>query len=249
VLLSALERALAPLGLNLVGATAPERYDALVPAPYALGRLMPDARGVIVIGSGGSAFWTAFRAFCALNPEHEARPDPLDDFTRLVVEEAARPLVGPGSRFVYPFAFADDPVSFLALGECAGLGRRSLLGVLVHPVFGPWMALRAAILVPVALDVPPPDDGFDPCPGCVERACIAACPAGAVGDGGWDIPRCAAHRVAPVDGCAERCHARFDCVLGRAHRYPPDALAYHQARAKPSLARHGRGGGATRSVP
>jgi hypothetical protein len=189
-----------------------------------------------VIGNGGPAFWSAYRAFCHTHPGHEARPDPLDDFTRRVVEEAAGPLAGDGSRFLYPFTFPDDPVSFMALGECAGLGRRSLLGVLIHPVFGPWIALRAAIVLPVAVEGPRPADGFDPCPGCVERSCMAACPAGAVGTAGWDVPRCAAHRLS-TDGCEPRCHARFDCVIGRDHRYPADALAYHQARAKPSLAR------------
>ena len=69
-----------------------------------------------------------------------------------------------------------------------------------------------------------------------ERACMPACPAGAVGDAGWDIPRCAAHRLRDEDDCATRCHARFDCVIGREHRHASDELAYHQGRARDALA-------------
>ena len=243
-LLTALERALAPHGLNLIGATTPAAYDAGVPPAFALRRLAPEANGVLVIGNGGGALWAAFQAYCRDHAGHAATPDPLDAFTRDVVERAALPVVGPGARVLYPFRFPADPVSFMRLAECAGLGRPSLTGVLVHPVFGPWIALRAAILVRDVVTAPRPADGFDPCPNCVERACIPACPAGAVGPAGWDVPRCAAHRLGEGQGCAGRCEARFECVVGREHRYPADALAYHQGRALASLAafRPGRSG-------
>ena len=241
-MLTALENALAATGLNLVGVTALRSYDALVPRKHALTPLLPGGESAIVIGNGGTAFWDAFRAFCARHPDAGRRPDPLDAFTQLVVEEALRPVLGGmPSRIVYPFRFPDDPVSFVQLAECAGLGRRSLLGLLVHPTFGPWIALRAAVLVPVAIEAERPADGFDPCPTCVERACMPACPAGAIADRGWDIPRCAAHRLRDEDECAARCHARFDCVIGREHRHTPDELAYHQYRARAALGEFVRG--------
>jgi hypothetical protein len=233
---AALETALAARGLNLVGTASLAAYDAAVPRDHALGPIAPEARTAVVIGNGGGAFWHAFETYCAAHPAHRALADPLDAFTRLAVEEAVGSLlVLPGTRLLYPFRFPDDPVSFMHLAECAGLGRRSLTGVLVHPVFGPWIALRAAVLLPAELHASRPADGFDPCPTCVERSCIAACPAGAVTGRGWDIPLCASHRGAAVDGCASRCHARFECVLGREHRYPADALAYHQRRALQSM--------------
>jgi hypothetical protein len=236
-LMCALTPALARVGLNLVGAAAPDAYDARVPAQYALRNLAPEARGVVVIGHGGGAFWSAYRAFCARNPGHEATADPVDGFTRAIVEAVARPIVGQAARFLYPFRFPDDPVSFMTLAECAGLGRRSLVGVLVHPTFGPWIALRAAIVLPAVVRAPRPADGFDPCPTCVERPCIAACPGGAVSERGWDVPRCGDHRARADDPCAPRCHARVACVIGREHRYPDDALVHHQTHARPALIR------------
>lgn len=236
-MLAELRAALAPDGLNLVGAAAVAEYDSLLASEHALARRFPEAVTAIVVGNGGGAFWRAFRAACAGSPALAADPDPLDRFTEACVDQAVRRVAGGVScRVLYPFRFASEPVSFLRLAAVAGLGTAGRVGVLLHPEYGPWIAFRAAVLVPFAVDAPRPAEGFDPCPGCVERACMPACPAGAVSDDGWDIPRCAAYRAREADGCAAGCHARVACVIGRAHRYPADALAHHQRRAKPALA-------------
>lgn len=242
-ILTALGERLAPHGLNLVGTTDRARYDAVAPRGWALGPQAPEARTVVVIGNGGRGLWDAFQR--ARRGQGATASDPLDAFTRAVVTQAVAPLahrLGASMRIVFPFEMRPPALSFMHLAECAGLGRRSLLGVLVHPEFGPWIALRAALLVPVALEAPRPADGFDPCPTCVERPCIAACPGGAIGPTGWDVPRCAAHRLSGAgDGCDAACHARIACVLGPGHRYPPEAQAFHQAAARPAMAAH-RGG-------
>jgi hypothetical protein len=231
-------RAVAPFGLNLIGVAPVAAYDAQVGSERGLSRHLDGAESVIVVGNGGGAFWAAYRGFCAAHPGYDQRPDPLDDFTREVVEAAGGPLAPQTAmRILYPFGFAEDAVSFTRLAVLAGLGRESLVGVLVHPVYGPWIALRAAILVRGRPEAVRPADGFDPCPSCRERPCIAACPGAAVGAAGWNVPRCGAHRGRADDPCAARCHARVACVLGPEHRYPEDALAYHQRRAREPLLR------------
>jgi len=221
-------------GLNVVGTTTVADYDASAPPDARLARRVPHASGLLVVGNGGGAFWRAFEAFCRAHPDHAAGADPIDRFTRQVVDAAvaAAGLTGP---VLYPFDFPATPVSFMHLAECAGLGRRSLLGVLVHPIYGPWIALRAAVPLPTAVAAPRPADGFDPCPTCVARPCVAACPAGAVTAAGWDIPTCAAQRAPDDDPCGSQCHARIECVLGREHRYPAAALVHHQRHARPML--------------
>jgi len=224
--------ALAPFGLNLVGVAPVDTYDALVPERYRLG---DAARAVMVIGNGGGAFWEAFRARADGAPGFAQRAHPLDDFTREVIEGHAAPLLAAadvhrGVRF--PFDDATPPLSFVHLAEAAGLGRRGLLGILLHPEFGPWMALRAAFLLDAPARAARPAAGFEPCATCAERPCIAACPGAAVSSAGWDVERCVTHRLAQDGNCDDACHARVACVYGRAHVYPAAANAHHQGRAR-----------------
>lgn len=235
-LLEDIKTALTAHGLNLIGTTTVTAYEALVPAQYQVAALLPQAKTLVVIGNGGGAFWTGFRAYCDARPEYrQEHAHPLDDYTVEIIEGALTPRLqqsGARYRYLYPFRFWTEPVSFMHLARAAGLAGPSILGVVIHPEYGPWIALRAALLIDQDLSIPPVAAGFDPCPTCTERACMAACPASAVGvEKGWDIPACVQHRLRVASDCEDRCHARYDCVYGRAHRYPPDALRYHQRRS------------------
>ncbi|MBV8771355.1 MAG: hypothetical protein JO166_03325, partial [Deltaproteobacteria bacterium] len=201
---------------------------------YRAGAIFPDCRSIVVIGNGGGDFWRAFKAHAAANCGWWERQDPLDDFTRLVIEhDIVNPIRGRGRRCISVYPFGDGPtLNFMQLATLAGLAGPSIIGVVVHPRFGPWIAFRAALLLDCAIDHPGDGMGFDPCPTCNSRSCISACPAAAVSfPAGWDISKCLAHRVEAHPDCADRCHARVACVLSPECRYPDDELAYHQERA------------------
>jgi hypothetical protein len=232
-LLGALAEECSPFGLNLIGVASAAEYDALVPAKY---RLAPTSRrAAIVIGNGGGAFWSAYRAHVDRHRGFDAREHPLDDFTAEIMETRILPLAtshGVGAELRLPFRASEPPVSFVHLAEAAGLGRRSILAVLIHPEFGPWIALRGALLIDEEIEAPRPAAHFDPCPSCVERPCITTCPARAVAyPAGWDVGRCVDYRIEHESICPDRCEARIACVYGRAHRYPADALMHHHRRA------------------
>ncbi len=235
----AIRAAMAPHGLNLVATVAAERYDAAVKLENRASHIAPGARTIVVIGNGGGAFWAAFKRHLAANPGWSSRENPLDDFTRLVFERetsGVRAASGLAHTIIYPFMNSGPTLNFMQAGRLAGLSGPSILGVMVHPVYGPWIAFRAAIVLRESIDAPGEASGFDPCPGCTARTCIGACPAGAVGfPQGWDIPKCLTHRVEVEADCAPRCHARVACVLGPEHRYPDDELEYHQMRALRSM--------------
>jgi len=220
-------------GLNLVAATPSDRYDAAVTPPYRTDAIAPGARSIIVIGNGGGVFWNAFKRHADENQGWMARDNPLDDFTRGVIERDIVPtLAGFTHTIIYPFMSNGPALNFMEAGKSAGLSGPSIIGVVVHPTYGPWIAFRAAILLGELIDAPGEAYRFDPCPSCTARTCISACPAGAVSvASGWDIPKCLTHRVEVEADCAPRCHARAGCVLGPEHRYPEDELAYHQMRA------------------
>ena len=235
-LLSEITTAISRYGFNLIGTATVESYEALVPPQYHVASLLPQAKTLVVIGNGGSAFWEGFRAHCAARPgylrEHE---HPLDDYTVQVIEGALTPLLEHSStryRYLYPFRFWTEPVSFMHLARAAGLAGPSILGVVIHPTYGPWLALRAAILLNQELSTPPVAADFDPCPTCTERTCMTACPASAVSiNRGWDITACVQHRLQVTHDCGDRCQARYNCVYGREHRYPSEELQYHQRQS------------------
>jgi epoxyqueuosine reductase len=225
----------AAYGLNLVAATPVERYDASITAGLRAIELAPGARSIVIVGNGGGELWTALKQHAARHPEWWDREHPLDEFTRQVVETAlAAPLRADGIRctVVYPFIQDGRALNFVQLARVAGLTGPSIIGVSLHPEYGPWIAFRAALLIDEPIDAPGPAIDFDPCPTCTARTCISACPASAVSaERGWDIPKCLTHRVEVEPDCIGRCHARAACVIGPAHIYPDDELAYHQMRS------------------
>lgn len=208
-------------GLNLLGCLSRPRYDALVPEAWRAERLLPVARSVLVVASGGRALFAAFRR----SPEAQREPDPLDAFTRRVVEAAAEQLGGPWRALFAHERRGGVFADFVALGRAAGLGEPSRLGLLLHPVYGPWLSIRALILTPRQRPETPPLADFAPCRGC-PAPCGAACPGGAVAPAGFDVTACVATRRREP-ACGSRCAARRACVVGPQHAYTAQAEALH----------------------
>jgi len=114
-------------------------------------------------------------------------------------------------------------VPFQRLGRAAGLGGPGPLGLQIHPQFGPWWAYRGLLVLdrPLPAETPPGDG----CAGCA-APCVAACPAGAVSRGGFDVVACRARRLT-AEPCRLSCAARIACVRGPEHRYRDEELAFH----------------------
>lgn len=225
--------ALSPSGLNLIGTANRAAYEALVAPTYHVASLLPNTQTIIVIGNGGGAFWAGFRDYTTAHPSYLTQhAHPLDAYTAQRIEHTLTPVLQHSAavyRYVYPFRFSSEPLSFTHLAQASGLAAPSILGIVIHPHYGPWIALRGAVLIDQELTAPAQADGFNPCPSCSERSCISACPARVVSaDHGWDIPGCVEYRLKEQNDCLPYCHARYQCVYGREHRYPLDELRYHQ---------------------
>jgi epoxyqueuosine reductase QueG len=106
--------------------------------------------------------------------------------------------------------------------------------MLVHPVYGPWLSLRALLLSSWPVPASGPRAGFDPCTGC-PAPCADACHGAAVVPAGFSVPRCAAARRREATPCALRCDARHACVLGREHAYLEAAESHSMGRALSDL--------------
>ncbi len=171
-----------------------------------------DGGSVVVFASTGASLWDRARA--------RGGPDPVDTIVRDAL--AALP-VRADRRWVRCADDVPDAPDFRALARAAGLGWASRLGLLLHPTFGPWIGLRAAVFVPERLAATPLS-GPSPCADC-PAPCVAACPAAAIVDT-WDAARCLPWQAAR-DTCHGGCLARSACPVGAAHAYGPDQHRYH----------------------
>jgi ferredoxin len=197
-----------------------------------LADLLAGARAALLVGSGGRAFFDAFFDRRVADPDPGAA-NPLDRYTRAVVEDAARAALGPlgvAHTQRYPFVEQAGPhLPFQRLGRVAGLGGPGPLGLQIHPTYGPWWAYRALIVVDTPLT--PAASPGDGCAGC-DAPCVAACPAGAVQVTGFVVPACHARRLV-AEPCRLSCVARIACIRGPEHRYRDEELAFHMAASMP----------------
>jgi hypothetical protein len=232
VLLTTLERALGGWGLNVVAPISAAAFDrACAPvSTLTLDGLLPGARGGVLVGSGGRVFFDRFAGRSA--EAADGAPHPLDRFTQriadAIVAEALAPLAVAHAVY-YPFDGAQPLIPFQRLGRAVGLGGPGPLGLQIHPVFGPWWAYRA--LVVVDRDLPVGGAIGDGCAGC-HAPCVDACPAHAVARVGFAVAPCHARRLV-AEPCRLSCAARIACIRGPEHRYTDAELAFHMAASMP----------------
>jgi hypothetical protein len=171
-----------------------------------------DAKFVILLGNAGPDM---FRRFAR---ERNPATDKIDHWTQEIVCELAADLQ---AKAVFPF---DRPaLPFLKWARRAGAGHTSPLGLNIHPSYGLWHAYRAALLFPVAFDLPKQSAGAHPCESCADKPCLSACPVNAFSGTFYDVDGCATH-VGSAEGmdCFDNgCIARRACPIGQPFAYHP----------------------------
>ena len=187
------------------------------------------AESIILTGFAGRAFWDVFNLFLAANPDFkENREDLIDDYTRLIfgrLISGTEALSGKGHNFIFPFGNDALELDFVKLGILGGIGVPSILGILLHPVYGTWISLRGAIITDVKFEnYDGPLANFDPCPSCT-KPCITACPANTVSETGWDWESCMRYRL-DSDACSGKCSSRLACPYGQDYAYSSDQITY-----------------------
>jgi epoxyqueuosine reductase QueG len=187
-------------------------------APAPDDRVPDGARFVILIGNAGPDM---FRRFAR---ERDPQRDTLDDWTRDVVSRLAADV---GALAVYPFDTPPQP--FLTWARRGGAGHVSPLGLNIHPTYGLWHAYRAALLFPVAFDLPPPSPGRHPCESCADRPCLTSCPVMAFDGTAYDAVACRSHIAMPQGAycMSQGCLARHACPVGQGFAYRQDQALFH----------------------
>jgi len=209
--------AFAGTGLTVRGGFAAGPDDAGLPAAPS----GAPCGAVVLLGNAGREMWPHFLA------GRRDEPHPLDAWTRRTVEPQAAAL---GVGTVYPNDQPYQPFQRWALR--AEPVAPSPIGLLIHPDYGLWHAYRAALLLDAAPDdLPARDDRPSPCPTCVGRPCLAACPVGAHADAGFDVDACTGHASSDAaPRCRDLgCRSRDGCPVGRGHRFGDDQVRFHLA--------------------
>ena len=173
------------------------RFDARAIAhELALPMLATHPVGILV--GNTRALWPHFVA------AREPVADPLEHYVERAIDALGLPCFYAHRR--YDGAF----LPFQRVAVAAGLGTLSATGLVIHPSFGPWFALRAIVL---ADGDPPPRVAISP-PCTCEAPCLTAL-ATAVSHRDW-------HLWLAV---------RDACPVGRSWRYDDAQIVYHYTRA------------------
>jgi hypothetical protein len=195
--------------LAAAGFDLAHRFDAEAAARAPGLGVLAGARVGVLIGNT-RAVWPAFQA--ALDdPAIAGDPDPFDRFTERVIASG----FATGTRIYYGHRAYDG--AFLPLQRLAaltGLGAIAPSQLVIHPIYGPWFALRAVVLLADTSDGDPPA----PRPIAQPCQCTAACTAA--------FAR-AQHTRDPADWLAVR-----DACSLRAFRYGDAQIAYHYGRIR-----------------
>jgi len=190
---------LAEAGFDLV-----HEFDSAVLArDVELAPLADPARRRGVLVANTRALWPRFIAAYRADRELQAATDPLDLYVERTLSRAF-----PGERVYFVHAqYEGKWLPFQRLAQVAGFAHLAPTHLVIHPVYGPWIALRGFVLLagepPVTRVLPPPCTCGERCTAAFDR-------------GDWLA-------------------ARDACPIGREHRYGETQLAYHYSKDRSLL--------------
>ena len=190
------------------------RRESFTPLGWFAPSDMENTAFVILIGNAGPQMFQRFA---------QEGGGSLDDWTRAIVEPMA---VDLDARAMFPFDVPHLP--FLSWARRGGAGHVSPLGLNIHPTYGLWHAYRAALLFPVAFDLPHASIGAHPCETCVAKPCLDACPVQAFDGKDYNISACGAHVNTGANSCMDGgCLARLSCPVGVQYQYAKPQAQFH----------------------
>ena len=212
-------------GFDVVHGFDVSAYNAKVDPPLRLHRFERKAPVGFLVGNT-KALWEVFLRALEAEPSRREDEHPLDGYAKAHITRAADTLNAP-----HVILWADDvgpsaaPVQRIA--HATGLAWLSPSHLSVHPVYGPWFAFRAVVLVDRDGDgfgrsIPP-----DPCSAC-HKPCMAALDT-------------AVSKSETLDHSAVSEHfelwrrVRDVCPEGAPHRYDEAQLRYHYTKDKELL--------------
>lgn len=204
-------------GIDLVQPLQVGWYNEIVDAEFRLPDFGRPDRLALCIGNS-RAMWQPF--LDSVTAAGELTANPVDDYVVGVVEGALATIDA-----AWQVRYAPEPpprrVGLQKLAKVSGLADLAPSYLCVHPEYGPWIGLRAAVVI----DVEGPAQRPEP----VERVCD--CATGC---------QPALERALSADGAVEDrwkvwVAVRDACPVGREHRYSERQIRYHYTKKRDLL--------------
>jgi methylmalonic aciduria homocystinuria type C protein len=194
-------------------ATATERLDDF-------GRR--DALGVLF--GNTRQLWPAFTRAYAADTALQSAAHPLDTYAVTRLTALLAEVTNARAQLVFSHVTQPRAFPIQRLAERVGLAGVSPSHLVIHPLHGPWLALRAVAVIDIAgpLEAPPLPES--PCVGC-SAPCVPA------------LERALAASGTPLSSASIAAHAhawiavRDACPVGRGSRYGDTQVAYHYGPA------------------
>jgi cyanocobalamin reductase (cyanide-eliminating) / alkylcobalamin dealkylase len=193
------------------------RFDAhRVLSQVGLSHLVDPAHPFGILVGNTRALWQPFLAARNEDTTLEASSDPVELYTERVIGAHAATL---GASVYYSHRrYGDAYLPFQRIADAGGLAALAPTQLLIHPIFGPWFALRALLLGEGAQKWGPTP--FLPTPFLGSCTCDARCTSAFE----------AAQAATGPDAWRAWLAVRDACPVGREFRYSDAQLAYHYTK-------------------
>ena len=179
-----------------------------------------DTLGLLI--GNTRALWDPFVAACRADAALASDANPIERYCETHIGAAVADLPGVAVRWAHG-APPHLPIQYLAV--CSGLAAMSPAGLCIHPRYGPWFALRAAVTVDRAGPPGEPPDAPLPCADCA-HACLPP----------FERARVAQAGAADLaDTWRLWLAVRDACPAGRGYRYGDAQIRYHYAKDRSAL--------------
>lgn len=213
------------LGFDLVQSLSVSEYNTAVDGALRLDNLGDKNHLAFVLGNT-RRLWNPFVEAWGTDASLKRSNDPLDDYVETRLSEV---FVRLGVKFSIRFAHetGERTVAMQKLAEVAGLARTSSSHLSVHPVFGPWLGLRAAVVVALPGPVQPPERIELPCGRC-ENQCLPAFEQALAATLESTMQQLNSAGIASRYLDWLRC--RDACPVGKAYRYSDAQIRYHYTK-------------------
>jgi len=168
------------------------------------------------------ALWPLFLDDLRRHPERLERENAIDAYAEERITAAATAAAIP-----FEIRWAHDmraPIlAIQRLAHLVGMAWLSPANICIHPRFGPWIGLRAAVVFDLDASASSAPDLSDPCGACT-RTCLPA----------FAVAQCDTRLASNWRAWLA---VRDACPLGRAHRYDDDQILYHYTKDRDILRR------------